>query len=159
MHPKERREEILNILQRDGKVEINELSKRMNVSPMTIRRDLALLENEKQVLRVSGGAVLLKPLITETPFSTKEGIRSEQKKLIAEKAISFVHDGQTILLDSGTTTLEITKLLKQKQNITVITNDIKIAGELMVSDLKVILTGENSKKMLVRFLVPNQSLY
>src|SRR5690625_3135992 len=127
MHPKERREEILNILQRDGKVEINELSKRMNVSPMTIRRDLALLENEKQVLRVSGGAVLLKPLITETPFSTKEGIRSEQKKLIAEKAIPFVHDGQTILLDSGTTTLEIAKLLKQKQNITVITNDIKIA--------------------------------
>jgi len=146
MHPKERREEILNILQRDGKVEINELSKRMNVSPMTIRRDLALLENEKQVLRVSGGAVLLKPLITETPFSTKEGIRSEQKKLIAEKAISFVHDGQTILLDSGTTTLEIAKLLKQKQNITVITNDIKIAGELMVSDLKVILTGGELQK-------------
>lgn len=157
MQPTERRKEILNLLKQNGKVEINELANQMNVSPMTIRRDLSLLEEEKQVLRVSGGAVLAKPLITETPFTTKEGIRSEQKKLIAKKAISFVQNGQTILLDSGTTTLEIAKLLKQKQDLTVITNDIKIASELMESDVKVILTGGELQKSVGALFGP-QSL-
>ena len=146
MHPTKRRDSILQLLHQEGKVEINDLSKKFDVSPMTIRRDLHLLEDEKKLLRVNSGAVLAKPLITETPFSTKESIRTAQKKLIAEKALSFVHEGQAILLDSGTTTLEIAKLLKQKNNLTIITNDIKIAAELMDSNLKVILTGGELQK-------------
>lgn len=146
MHPTKRRDLILQQLNQDREVYINELSKELNVSPMTIRRDLDLLEEEGELIRIHGGAVLAKPLITETPFSTKEGIRIEHKRLIAKKALSFVKNGQTILLDSGTTTLEIAKLLKQFNQLTVITNDIKIAGELMESDLKVLLTGGELQK-------------
>ena len=146
MHPEKRREWIMNRLVEDGKVEINELSDKMNVSPMTIRRDLDLLEEEGELIRVHGGAVLAKPLITETPFSTKESRRVEEKRQIANKVLPLIKDGYTILLDSGTTTLEIARLLKNKSDLTIVTNDIKIAGELIDSDVKVILTGGELQK-------------
>ncbi|HWO78355.1 MAG TPA: DeoR/GlpR family DNA-binding transcription regulator [Bacillus sp. (in: firmicutes)] len=141
MQPSARRNWVLQKVQSEGKVEIEQLSEELNVSPMTIRRDLAQLEDEGHVIRVHGGAVLPKPLITETPFLTKESMRISQKREIAKKAVTLVKEGQTIILDSGTTTLEIARLLKDRKNITVITNDIKIAAELVESDLKVIVSG------------------
>ncbi|WP_047982089.1 DeoR/GlpR family DNA-binding transcription regulator [Ornithinibacillus contaminans] len=141
MQPSERRKWVLDKIQAEGKVEIDSLSEALDVSPMTIRRDLDYLEEEGQVIRVHGGAVGTKPLITETPFLAKESRYAEQKKVIADKAVSLIHEGQTILLDSGTTTLELAKRLKSKQDLTIITNDIKIAAELVDSKLKVIVTG------------------
>ncbi|MET3696477.1 DeoR family transcriptional regulator [Bacillus oleivorans] len=141
MQPSVRRDWVLKKVQDEGKVEIEQLSEELNVSPMTIRRDLAQLEEEGHVIRVHGGAVLPKPLITETPFLTKESIRIKQKRDIAKKAVSLVKEGQTIILDSGTTTLEIARLLKERNHLTVITNDIKIAAELVESELKVIVSG------------------
>lgn len=141
MNPLERKDTIMQILNETGKVEIDDLSAQLNVSSMTIRRDLAALEKEGRLIRVHGGAVLPKPLVQETSFSQKESIKLEQKKEIANKAASFIKAGQTIILDSGTTTLEIAKLLKQRNNITVITNDINIAAFLLDSELRVIVTG------------------
>lgn len=141
MQPSQRRDVVMEQINRNGKVEIEALSRKLQVSPMTIRRDLAQLEEEGNVIRIHGGAILSKPLINETPFSTKESQKREQKMQIAKKALPFIKDGQTILLDSGTTTLEIARLLKTKENISVITNDIKIAAELVDSKLKVIVTG------------------
>lgn len=141
MQPSERRDWVLQKIQVDGKVEIDQLSADLDVSHMTIRRDLDLLEEEGKVIRVHGGAIGTKPLITETPFLAKESKNTDQKRIIAKKALSFIKDGQTILLDSGTTTLELARLLKSKSNLTVITNDIKIAAELVDSKLKVIITG------------------
>ncbi|MEN2767160.1 DeoR/GlpR family DNA-binding transcription regulator [Ornithinibacillus xuwenensis] len=141
MQPSERRNWVLEKIQVEGKVEIDQLATELDVSPMTIRRDLDQLEEEGHVIRIHGGAVGAKPLITETPFLTKESRYIEQKRFIANKALSLVQEGQTILLDSGTTTLELAKLLKGKSNLTIITNDIKIAAELVDSKLKVIVTG------------------
>ncbi|MBC5635513.1 DeoR/GlpR transcriptional regulator [Ornithinibacillus sp. BX22] len=141
MQPSERRQWVLEKIELEGKVEIDSLSNELNVSPMTIRRDLDQLEEEGRVIRVHGGAVAARSLIAETPFLTKEGRHTEEKRQIAKKALSLVRDGQIILLDSGTTTLEIARLLKVKQDLTVITNDIKIAAELVDSKLKVIVTG------------------
>ncbi|MFD1362063.1 DeoR/GlpR family DNA-binding transcription regulator [Lentibacillus salinarum] len=141
MHPNKRRDLVMKAIQEDGKVEINKLSDELNVSPMTIRRDLVQLEEDGKLIRTHGGAVLPKPLITETPFSTKESRHTEQKKLIAKKTLPFIKDGQTIILDSGTTTLELARLLSARKDITVITNDIKIAAELLDSQLKVFITG------------------
>ncbi|MFD2045306.1 DeoR/GlpR family DNA-binding transcription regulator [Ornithinibacillus salinisoli] len=141
MQPTERRDRIMQQVRKNSKVEIDFLATELNVSPMTIRRDLDQLEEEGQVIRIHGGAVLPKPLITETPFLTKESRRIEQKRIIAQKALSYIKDGQTILLDSGTTTLELARLLRNRENVTVITNDIKIAAELVDSTLKVIVTG------------------
>lgn len=131
----------MKAVQEDGKVEINQLSDELSVSPMTIRRDLVQLEEDGKLIRTHGGAVLPKPLITETPFSTKESRQTEQKKLIAKKTLPLIKGGQTIILDSGTTTLELARLLATRDDITIITNDIKIASELMNSQLKVFITG------------------
>lgn len=141
MNPSKRKNEILRTLNNHGKVKIDDLSASLNVSGMTIRRDLDTLEKEGKLIRVHGGAVLAKPLVQEATFVQKESVELERKQEIAKKAISFVKDGQTIMLDSGTTTLEIAKLLKQRNNLTVITNDINIAAFLLDSDLKVIVTG------------------
>ncbi len=139
--PKERREHILQQLNTNGKIEIEDLVNELNVSAMTIRRDLAYLEETDQIIRTHGGAILNKPLVVESSFRTKEGKFNDRKRAIAEKAVQFIQDHSTILLDSGTTTLEIAKLLKEKTTITVVTNDIKIAAELLDTDVKVIVTG------------------
>lgn len=139
--PQERRKWILEQLSKDEKIDIDQLAEQLNVSAMTIRRDLSTLEEEEKIIRTFGGAILNKPLIMETPFLTKEGKYSSQKRQIARKAVTLVSDHSTILLDSGTTNLEIARLLKDKKHLTVITNDIKIAAELMDSEVKVIVTG------------------
>ncbi|WP_328083426.1 DeoR/GlpR family DNA-binding transcription regulator [Fictibacillus nanhaiensis] len=139
--PKERRDHILQQLNTNGKIEIEDLVNELNVSAMTIRRDLAYLEETDQIIRTHGGAILNKPLVVESSFRTKEGKFNDRKKAIAERAVQFIQDDSTILLDSGTTTLEIAKLLKEKTTITVVTNDIKIAAELLDTDVKVIVTG------------------
>ncbi|WP_231887827.1 DeoR/GlpR family DNA-binding transcription regulator [Fictibacillus phosphorivorans] len=139
--PKERREHILQQLNTNGKIEIEDLVNELNVSAMTIRRDLAFLEETDQIIRTHGGAILNKPLVVESSFRTKEGKFNDRKRAIAERAVQFIQDHSTILLDSGTTTLEIAKLLKDKTTITVVTNDIKIAAELLDTNVKVIVTG------------------
>lgn len=141
MDPRKRRDLVKQRVVEEGKVEIEELAQQLNVSSMTIRRDLVQLEEEGFVIRTHGGAVLPKPLVTEMPFLAKEGQQIEQKRQVAKKAIPLIMEGQTILLDSGTTTLEIARHLKRMSTLTVITNDIKIAAELLDSKLKVIVTG------------------
>ena len=113
LQPQYRRKIILEKLKKDGKVDIEQLIDELKVSAMTIRRDLTFLEEEK-VIRTHGGAILNKSLIGETSFHAKEGKNNLQKSIIARKAMDFIQDGSTILLDSGTTTLEIAKLLKEE---------------------------------------------
>ncbi|RJS61937.1 DeoR/GlpR family DNA-binding transcription regulator [Bacillus sp. PK3_68] len=137
----ERKKSILEQLHIYGKVEITELSEALSVSPMTIRRDLDLLEKQKKLIRTHGGAVLPQALINEQSFASKAGSAVEEKKQIALEAVSLVKPNMTVLLDSGTTTLEIARLLKNNVPATVITNDIQIAAELMDSHLEVIIIG------------------
>ncbi|MFS0689379.1 DeoR/GlpR family DNA-binding transcription regulator [Sporosarcina sp. 179-K 8C2 HS] len=141
MSPKERRIKIIAILESYGKAEIAQLADMLEVTPMTIRRDFDVLEKQNKLIRTHGGAILTQALIRERTFASKSVLAVEEKKAIAVKAISFVSEGMTVLLDSGTTTLEIAKLLKSREHITVITNDIKIAAELMESRLEVIVIG------------------
>ncbi|MGG3921034.1 DeoR/GlpR family DNA-binding transcription regulator [Geobacillus thermodenitrificans] len=141
MLPKERREWIEKQLITQGKVDIEELSQQLNVSTMTIRRDLALLEREGKIVRTHGGAIHPRALIQETPYSTKKEKNIKWKQAIARKAVEFIPENANIILDSGTTTFEVAKLIKDREDLTVVTNDIKIAAELMESQLKVIVTG------------------
>lgn len=141
MQPKERRKRILEQLYANGKIDIDELVEELNVSAMTIRRDLNYLEEKNKIIRTHGGAILNKTLLYESSFTEKESKNRLEKQEIAKKAVELINEGSTIMLDSGTTTFEIAKLLKGWENITVITNDIKIATELMNSLVKVIITG------------------
>lgn len=141
MSPRERRRHIMDVLELEGKVEIIQLSETLSVTPMTIRRDFDVLEKQKRLIRTHGGAVAPQGLIHESTFESKSGMAVEEKRAIAQEAISFVHEGMTVLLDSGTTTLEIARLLKLRDRITIVTNDIKIAVELMDSKLEIIVLG------------------
>lgn len=136
-----RREQIIVELNKNEKVEIDELASLFQVSPMTIRRDLAQLEEQEQIVRTTGGAILKKHLVHESSIHVKDEKFKERKKQIAIQAVQMVKDGSTILLDSGTTTFEIAQLLKHYRDITVITNDIRIAASLMDTSVRVIVTG------------------
>lgn len=130
MLPAERRNLILNELQTKGKIEIEVLAAELNVSPMTIRRDLSMLEQQGLAHRTHGGAVLYDGLLRETPYNAKEISNMEEKSRIGRAAAQFVKDGSIIILDAGTTTLEVARAIKPRKNLTVITNDLKIALEL-----------------------------
>lgn len=141
MSPRERRRHILERLKVEGKVEIVQLANDLQVTPMTIRRDFDVLEKQKNLIRIHGGAILPQALIGEKTFESKAVMAVAEKQAIARKAVELIQDGMTILLDSGTTTLEIAKQLKFREDVTVVTNDIQIAAELMDGKLEVIVLG------------------
>ncbi|MFR9308507.1 MAG: DeoR/GlpR family DNA-binding transcription regulator, partial [Lachnospiraceae bacterium] len=111
-------------------VKANELAEKFQVSMETIRRDLEQLEKEQIVRRVHGGAVLNVASGIEPDYSYREIKNYEQKIMIGKKAAELVKDGDTIIIDIGTTTLQMAKFLRGK-SITVFTNSIKFAQELM----------------------------
>jgi DeoR family transcriptional regulator, aga operon transcriptional repressor len=138
----ERRREILEMVQRDGRVLVKDLARHFHISQITIRKDLEFLDGQGAVQRTHGGALpvqagaLLDPTLRE-----KEKLHRRQKALIAQAAAALVEEGQSVLLDSGTTTTAIARALKDMAQLTVITNAINIAAELAGTHIEVILTG------------------
>lgn len=123
----ERRNYIVQYLKNHGKVVVEDLAKVLDTSPMTIRRDLKYLEDNNLITRTHGGAVLHDMLIEEVPYKQKTSEHIEEKKIIAEYASSLIKEGHTIILDAGTTNLEIAKRIKDIKNLKVITTDLVIA--------------------------------
>lgn len=148
----ERRHKILKQLHTDGTVYIEQLSSMFTVSPMTIRRDLASLEEEGKLIRSHGGAVLPETLTQEVPYQTKLTSYTAEKEQIAKKAVERIPDNARVLLDSGTTNLEIAKLLKTRDDLLIVTNDAKISMELLHSDCQVISTGGELQKDVGAFI-------
>jgi DeoR/GlpR family transcriptional regulator of sugar metabolism len=141
MNINERRKLIETEVLDKGKIDIEDLEKMLGVSAMTIRRDLMHLEKENKLIRTHGGAVPVKRIIDETSYENKEKQYLEEKKAIAAHAATIVRPGDTIILDSGTTTHEIARVLKNRENLTVITNDILIAAEFLNTQVHVVVTG------------------
>jgi DeoR family transcriptional regulator of aga operon len=147
----ERRREILGVLHRDGRVLVKDLARQFRISQITIRKDLEFLDGQGVIQRTHGGALpvqsgaLLDPTLRE-----KEKLHRKQKTEIALAAARLVEDGQSVLLDSGTTTTAIARALKHSLNtrarLTVITNAINIAAELAGTNIEVILTGGTLRK-------------
>jgi DeoR family transcriptional regulator of aga operon len=143
----ERRRETLAILHRDGRVLVKDLAKHFHISQITIRKDLEFLDGQGVIQRTHGGALpvqagaLLDPTLRE-----KEKLHRKQKSMIAEAAVHLVEERQSVLLDSGTTTTAIARALKDKAQLTVITNAINIAAELAGTNVEVILTGGMLRK-------------
>lgn len=137
-----RKDEILRLLAENRMMKAGELVEQFDVSMETIRRDLSELEAVKLIRRVHGGAVLYTEYGIEPDYSFRTVENYDQKFLIAKKAAELVKDGDSIIIDIGTTTLEFAKFLKEKKDLTVFTNSIKIAYELMTEkDITVILLG------------------
>ncbi|WP_350449090.1 transcriptional repressor AgaR [Paracidobacterium acidisoli] len=138
----ERRQHVLTTINRDGRVLVSELSDALGISRITIRKDLAYLEERGLLQRTHGGALaprsgaLLDPTLTE-----KEQQRLQEKHRIAEAAVKLVSEGACIILDSGSTTTMIARALRSFSNLTVITNAVNIASELTNTTFEVMLTG------------------
>ena len=120
------------------------MAKQLNVTPMTIRRDLQLMENNGLVEKSHGGAVLTESIVKEATYTNRKLINIEAKRKIAKVAISFIESSMSILLDAGTTNYELAELMTHKkwENLTVVTNDLAI-GQLLIAveGIHVIMIG------------------
>lgn len=127
-----RRAKILDELESKGEVSVSELSKMFNISEVTIRNDLGHLEKQNMLIRARGGAIKIKYQRNgiDPSFSDKQKEFLKEKQLIAKEAVKLIEEGDTIVLDSGTTTTEIAKNLQQFNNLTIITNALNIASIL-----------------------------
>lgn len=132
-----RRQAILDLLRRFGGMSTQELAKRLGVSEATIRRDLALLAQQGLLQRDHGGAFLAEG---ELPYALKLRKNREIKEAIAKKAIELVSEGDTVILDSGTTTLALARLMAGKP-IRVIVLDVPLAQMLAKGDTEVLIAG------------------
>lgn len=138
----ERKKEIIDLLKENAKLLVPDLCAHFQVSPATIRNDLRELENKGLLKRTHGGAISNFKARYEPNSYQKEVEFLEAKKAIARYAVQFVEDGDTIAIDTGTTTLEFVKLLSSKKQLTVVTNDMEIARYLeTLSDANIIITG------------------
>lgn len=126
----ERKAKIVAYVQEYTRASVQELAKAFDVSESTIRRDLKDLEDAKQLKRTHGGAVCFESVSFEPTFSEKEDRYAREKENIARKAVELIEDGDTILLDSGTTTHLLAEQLKGFSRLTVVTNSLTIAQQL-----------------------------
>ncbi len=142
----QRREKILQLIQEDGHAKVLELSKLFKVTEVTIRQDLERMERQGLIVREHGGACLSDAGLNVKDLTLMNQNHLEEKKAIARKALTFIHDGETIILDSGSTTTEIAKLMGGFTNLTVITNAINIALILgSMSGINLNVTGGEFK--------------
>lgn len=131
MMAEERRTQILLIVRAQGRVRVSELTQRFNTSAVTIRNDLNELHQRGCVLRSHGGAVAPDTILRESPLYERMKANSVEKRRIGAVAATMINNGETIILDSGTTVLEIARQIKNKQNVQIITNGVNIAVELL----------------------------
>lgn len=137
----DRRVKTLEILNIQGQVSVSELSKEFNVSEVTIRNDLSHLEEKGLLIKSRGGALKTPRVGIDQQLNDKAKINSKEKQAIGKKAAEIVEEDDTIILDSGTTTVELAKNLSGIKNLTVITNALNIASQLISDEIKLILLG------------------
>lgn len=142
LFPKERRDRIAALIEQRGHVSVAELSSLFSVSQVTIRSDLDELEGQGLLERAYGGAVAIDPNLPELSFNTRARMQSAEKGRIGDMAASMVHHGDSIALDASTTALEVAKRVKDRRELTVITNGLHIALELLgVPGVTVVVPG------------------
>lgn len=141
MIPSERQKKFLELLCKKDVVTISEFIETFNVSIETVRRDLAILEKQNKIEKIYGGAKLKSSSLTETSIENRMPINQLEKDYIGRKCCEFINDGDCIFIDSGSTTYHIASHIKNKKNLTIITNSIPVINELMNSDFDVIIIG------------------
>lgn len=126
----DRTRRILEFLRANGRAQVRELAEALQVSQATVRRDLFSLERQGALLRTRGGALSREWAGWDPPFEAKAHEHADQKRRIARRALELVVEGDTIILDAGTTTRELARLIKGFKHLTVVTHDLNIATAL-----------------------------
>jgi DeoR family transcriptional regulator of aga operon len=143
MIPAERRAQIMKFLNETGYVQITELSGKLGMSSITIRRDLLMMEKEGICIRKRGGVIGHgQRVLMELPYVIKQVQNVEVKKRIAEAALDMIDDGNSVILDSGSTTFALAQRLVAKHRLSVVTNDLQIATKLAANpNINMVCTG------------------
>ena len=143
MFAKERQSKIEQLILERGSASVLRLSQMFNVSEVTIRKDLDELQKGNRVVRTHGGAVVKYQSRPDWCFQNLAVVCLEEKQQIARKALEFIEDGDSILMDGATTVRELAVLINSSElkNITIITNSIELAQTFDREAIEVILVG------------------
>ena len=144
-----RRSAILQMLKQNFNISVSELSARFGVSEVTIRKDLNLLKERNLLVRTRGGAILheSRKEDNDTSIRFKKLANYREKKAIGRAAANLIEEGDTIIIDSGTTALQVACNLHRFKNLTIITNALNVAQEVLnYKRFNLILLGGNIRK-------------
>ena len=148
----DRREKIIRLVSEQGKAGVEELSTRFSVSAVTIRNDLNYLNKKGFLIRSRGGAIACKYNTTELPLEEKHTKNLSIKQKISQAAVSLISNGDTVILDSGTTTQEIARRLDSHENLIVMTNGLNVANELSRhKKIEMMMTGGHYRQKSMSF--------
>ena len=137
-----RQQQILDLLSTQREVTVAELTERFQVTRMTIRRDMNALEKQGQITRTHGGAILAAPAVASFAFQDRHQSHMPEKLAIAKAAAKLVVPGMTVILDTGTTTLEVAKRIAGISGLRVLTTSLAVASELFGNEkLELIILG------------------
>lgn len=137
----ERQQQILELLQKSPSMRVSELSRMLYTSQPTVRRDLAALEAQGKVQRTHGGVILRKTIDTEIPLLYREDQQSASKRVIAERAVSFVRDGDVLFMDASSTVSHLIPHLEKFHDLIVVTNSPKTSMKLGERGIKNYCSG------------------
>lgn len=146
MLPYERQSQVMELFQHKSLVSPEDIIKRFGVSIATARRDLNQLEEKQLIKKVYGGAVLVSTPSEDIPMKERMRLHQDRKSAIGRYCADLVKDGDFIFLDYGTTPLYIAKHIKNKPNVTVITNSVLVINELIDTDISTIVLGGQLRK-------------
>ncbi|MFD1415746.1 DeoR/GlpR family DNA-binding transcription regulator [Oceanobacillus jeddahense] len=146
MLPVERQKKIIDLLMMKKVMKMPELREEMGISIDTLRRDINILAEEGKIKKIYGGVKLVELKFGEASMEERMTSHLDEKAAIAKKCNASIEDGDCIYLDSGSTTYQIAKYIKEKRNLTVITNSVPVIIELMNSDIELIVIGGKVRK-------------
>ncbi|MEX2784888.1 DeoR/GlpR family DNA-binding transcription regulator [Streptococcus sp. H49] len=135
-----RRQLILDELKSNGIIYVSKLSKQFSVSYETIRKDLSYLEKKGLLIKSHGGAILKQNAI-ELSYNTREKENASDKKRIAQKALELIPDNSSIIIGTGSTTVELAYLLAQKSGYKIFTDSLPVTNALVNSDNQLFFFG------------------
>jgi DeoR family transcriptional regulator of aga operon/DeoR family fructose operon transcriptional repressor len=130
---RERQEHIARIVEEHGRARVADLARQFDVSAVTIRKDLLVLETEQRLVRAHGGAIALDRSRPELAFDIRERLQADEKLRIGAAGAALVHDGESIVMDASTTALSVARQIKARgawSQLTIITNGLRVASEL-----------------------------
>ena len=137
-----RQKRIVALINDQGECSVEALAEACGVSTMTIRRELSALEREGKVIRTHGGATLGEKVLFDFQFLQRARVQQAAKEQIAATAAALVQDGQSVMTDSGTTTLALARQLQGRQGLTLVTTSLPIAAALQhAAGVRVLLLG------------------
>jgi DeoR family fructose operon transcriptional repressor len=142
MQKEKRKRIILDMINSKDTLSVQEIVEKCNVSEITVRRDLALLESKNLIIRTHGGAVKSKTIDNLFNYEIKINEYAEQKMAICKKASEFISNKDIIFIDCGTTLVHLTKFITRFDSLTVITNSLPVISDLInFTKIKLIIIG------------------